>query len=77
MDLIDDPESDDPHARLSTLKVVYKRYMSPVIAAAEMFHEGGPTHPAKAVQPIRQSASHRFHTDGKAPSGSPSVGRLC
>ena len=23
----------------------------------------------KAVQPIRQSASHRFHTDGKAPSG--------
>ena len=46
MDLIDDPESDDPHARLSSSKAVHKSLMSPVIAAAEMFHEGGPSHPA-------------------------------
>ena len=56
MDLIDDPELDDPHARLSTSKVVYKSYMSPVIAAAEMFHEGGPTHPAIS----ESSVSHRW-----------------
>ena len=33
-------------ARLSTSKAVHKSYMSPVIAAAETFHEGGPSHPA-------------------------------
>ena len=62
MDLIDDPESDDPHARLSTSKVVYKSYMSPVIAAAETFHEGGPSHPAFSESSVS--------TGGKAPSGS-------
>ena len=56
MDLIDDPELDDPHARLSTTKAVHKSSMSPVIAAAETFHEGGPSHPAFS----ESSVSHRW-----------------
>jgi len=28
MDLIDDPELDDPHARLSTSKAVHKSYIN-------------------------------------------------
>jgi hypothetical protein len=69
MDLIDDPELDDPHVILTHRALDFEGGAQELYVTCHSCSGNVPSS-MKAVHPIRHSASHRFHTDGKAPSGS-------